>query len=73
MSEPDRTKFMAFLAGDQESALKNEKDYPLSELIHPLTFSLDVKNHPDMVSIPVCYKFSRDFYDLYKSLRNLSK
>jgi hypothetical protein len=64
---------MAFMAGDENAALKNEKDYSLSELVHPLAHSLDVKKHPDMVSIPVCYKFSRDFYELYKSLRNLAK
>ncbi len=50
-------------------ALINEENAPLEEMIHPLTYSLDTKKHPDMHAIPAATKFTRDFQKLYEELR----
>ncbi len=52
-----------------EKQLVNDNNKDLDELVHPLTHSIDVKKHPDMIAIPVCYKFSRN---LYKKLKEIT-
>lgn len=71
LSERD---FVLFLAGKdrkshQEFALVNDNNSPLEELVHPLTYSMDIKHHPDMQAVPASIKFSRDFEKLYNELR----
>jgi hypothetical protein len=69
----EEEKFIFFMAGESQFALVNENNRPLIEMVHPLAYSLDRKQHPDMCAVPVAYKYSRDFYELYKSLRTLPK
>lgn len=46
-----------FLLRDTVS-LRNEIEYTdIEDLVHPLTFSYDLKKHPHMSSIPVLDKF----------------
>jgi hypothetical protein len=70
----DENKFKLFLAGKDSThhkgyALINEKDAELADLIHPLSHSLDGKNHPDLIVVPAGAKFSRDFKKLYEEVR----
>ena len=52
--QPDIKKF---LLRDTVS-LRNEIEYSdIEELVHPLTFTYDLKKHPHMHSIPVLDKF----------------
>lgn len=66
----DEKAFITLLA-NKGGNLVNENDLPLTELIHPLTFTIDPKRHQDMISVPVGYKFHRKFHALFKELRDL--
>ncbi|UYP44933.1 hypothetical protein NEF87_001218 [Candidatus Lokiarchaeum ossiferum] len=63
--------FVKFMASNSPSALINDHNAPLAEMVHPLTYSMDFKKHPDMLAIPVAYSFQRNFYKLFKELKKL--
>jgi len=48
-------------------ALRNEIDYMnLDKMVHPLTFTYDLKKHPHMNAIPVLDKYeSKELKDLF--------
>ena len=54
---------------DTPSALINERNAPIEEMIHPLSYSIDDKKHPSMRAVPAASKFQRDFKKLYEQLR----
>ncbi|MHA1292493.1 MAG: hypothetical protein ACTSQJ_07485 [Promethearchaeota archaeon] len=55
--EQDQPEIAKFLLKDTVS-LRNEIDFTnLSEMVHPLTYSYDIKKHPDLDLIPVLDKF----------------
>lgn len=61
-----KREFIKVLGG---SKLMNDNDAPLDELVHPLSYSLDTKKHPDMQSVPMAYKYQRNFKKLFDELR----
>lgn len=63
-------EFAHILASSNErSSLTNDQNSPLVELVHPLIYSKNAKKHPDMLCVPACYKFQRNFYYLFKELK----
>jgi len=71
MEEKELTKreFIKVLGGSYKPQLMNDNDAPLDELVHPLSYSLDTKKHPDMQSVPMAYKYSRNFKKLFDQLK----
>ena len=63
--------FVKYMANNSPSALINNHNAPLAEMVHPLVYSKDFKKHPDMLAIPVAYSFQRNFYKLFKELKKL--
>ena len=61
--------FIKVLGGSKKPQLMNDNEAPLDELIHPLSYSLDTKKHPDMQGIPMVYKYQRNFKKLFDELR----
>jgi hypothetical protein len=62
-------EFIKVMAGNQNKVLINEHNFPLEDLINPLTHSMKVRKHEDMQAIPVGYKFNRDFKKLFEELK----
>jgi hypothetical protein len=62
-------KFSKFMAKGKQMKLVNDHHAPISELIHPLSYSNDPKKYPDMNMIFCGYTFQRGFYKLYKELK----
>jgi hypothetical protein len=73
MSDNNKRQFINFLAGAGTPALVNETEDPLADMVHPLSYSVDVKKYPDMVAVPMAYKQNREFYELFKTLRTVPK
>lgn len=73
MNESDKRKFIQYLAGEDKPALVNEHSLPLESLVHPLTYSIDLKNHPDMVAVCMNYKQTKEFFELYRTLKTIPK
>jgi len=71
MEEKEITKreFIKILGGSYKPQLMNDNDAPLDELVHPLSYSLDTKKHPDMQAVPMAYKYQRNFKKLFDELR----
>ena len=65
-------EFNRLFAEGKYPKLINDHHASISEFVHPLTFSMKVKKHPDMLAIPVAYKFHRNFYKLYKEMKKMS-
>ena len=61
--------FVKFMANESSSVLINDHNASLAECVHPLVYSKDPKNHPDMLAIPVSYSFQRNFYKLFLELK----
>ncbi|QEE17504.1 hypothetical protein DSAG12_03341 [Promethearchaeum syntrophicum] len=70
-SELTKREFIKVLGGDgiNKPQLMNDNEAPLDELIHPLSYSLDTKKQPDMESVPMAYKYQRNFKKLFDELR----
>ena len=73
MEEKELTKreFIKVLGGSYKPQLMNDNDAPLDELVHPLSYSLDTKKHPDMQGVPMAYKFQRNFKKLFDELKRI--
>ena len=71
MEEKELTKreFIKVLGGSYKPQLMNDNDAPLDELVHPLSYSLDTKNNPDMQGVPMVYKYQRNLKKLFDELR----
>ncbi len=67
----DHDSFAKIMANNSKSALINDHNAPIAECVHPLIYSKDLKNHPDMHTIPVAYSFQRRFYKLFQELKKL--
>lgn len=78
--ELDERKFIRLMAGQSFSEevedpkeilgltnLHNES-YLEKTRVHPLSYSPDFKNHPDLIMIPSCYKFAYDLEKKYQEL-----
>ena len=67
-NQPDITKFLL----EDTISLRNEIHFTeLKEMVHPLTFSYDLKKHPSMNLIPVMDKVEKDelkslFWEVFK-------
>lgn len=64
-----KKEFIKVLAGSVKPQLMNDNDAPLDELVHPLSYSLDNKKHPDMQAVPMAYKYQRNFKKLFDELK----
>ena len=64
-----KREFIKVLAGSNKPQLMNDNDAPLNELVHPLSYSLDTKKHPDMQGVPMAYKYQRNFKKLFDELK----
>ena len=64
-----KKEFIKVLAGSTKPQLMNDNDAPLDELVHPLSYSLDSKKHPDMQGVPMAYKYQRNFKKLFDELK----
>ena len=73
MEEKELTKreFIKVLGGSYKPQLMNDNDAPLDELVHPLSYSLDTKKHPDMQGVPMAYKYQRNFKKLFDELKRI--
>ena len=71
MEEKELTKreFIKVLGGSYKPQLMNDNDAPLDELVHPLSYSLDTKKHPDMQAVPMAFKYQRNFKKLFDELK----
>ncbi len=67
----NRDSFAKIMANNSKSALINDHNASIAECVHPLIYSKDLKNHPDMHTIPVAYSFQRRFYKLFQELKKL--
>ena len=77
----DERKFIKLLAGQSLSeqienrneilGLTNlhQESYLIKNQIHPLAYSPDYKNHPNMIAIPTCYKFGFNIPQKYEELK----
>ncbi len=77
--ELDQRSFVEIMAkpkskevGEVEELI-NDHNSPVDEFVHPLIHSVDVKNHPEMEAIPMCYKTSRGILKKYKKLTQQNK
>ena len=71
MAEPlpiTKEGFIHWMTGNNPTKLINENENPINEMVHPLTYSLDPRQYPDMVAIPLSYKFQRRFLDLFHEM-----
>ncbi len=68
-SELTKREFMKVLSGSVKPQLMNDNDAPLDELVHPLSYSLDTKKHPDMQGVPMVYKYQRNLKKLFDDLK----
>ena len=69
-SELTKREFIKILAdGSKKPQLMNDNDAPLDELVHPLSYSLDTKKHPDMQGVPMVYKYQRNLKKLFDELK----
>ncbi len=64
-----KKEFIKVLAGSFKPQLMNDNEAPLDELVHPLSYSLDTKKHPDMQAVPMAYKYQRNFKKLFDELK----
>ena len=64
-----KREFIKVLGGTIKPQLMNDNDAPLDELVHPLSYSLDTKKHPDMQGVPMVYKYQRNLKKLFDELR----
>ncbi len=64
-----KREFIKVLGGSNKPQLMNDNEAPLDELIHPLSYSLDTKKHPDMQGVPMAYKYQRNFKKLFDELK----
>ena len=64
-----KREFIKVLGGSSKPQLMNDNEAPLDELIHPLSYSLNTKKHPDMQGVPMAYKFQRNFKKLFDELK----
>ncbi|MHA1475013.1 MAG: hypothetical protein ACTSRX_08040 [Promethearchaeota archaeon] len=64
-----KREFIKVLGGSIKPQLMNDNDAPLDELVHPLSYSLDTKKHPDMQGVPMAYKYQRNFKKLFDELK----
>ena len=73
MEEKELTKreFIKVLGGSYKPQLMNDNDAPLDELVHPLSYSLNTKKHPDMQGVPMAYKYQRNFKKLFDELKRI--
>ncbi len=67
----DHDEFIKIMAQGRSIGLINEKEAPVEDLVHPLTYSQNIKKNPDMVAIPAAYSFQRNLNRLYKELKKL--
>ncbi len=71
MTEPlpvIKETFIHWMTGRDPTKLVNEHENSIYELVHPLTYSLDPRQYPDMGAIPLSYKFQRQFIDLFHEM-----
>jgi len=68
-SELTKREFIKVLGGSKKPQLVNDNEAPLDELIHPLSYSLDTKKHPEMQGVPMAYKYQRNFKKLFDELK----
>lgn len=47
----------------------HDESYLEKTRIHPLTYSPDFKNHPDLITIPSCYKFAYNIEDKFNEMK----
>ncbi len=70
-SEPDQPDIRKFLLKTANS-LRNEVEFtPISEMVHPLTFSYDLRKHANMNAIPAIDKLkdtAREVKELFFKL-----
>lgn len=67
-NQPDITKFLL----KDTISLRNEINFTeLIDMVNPLTFSYDLKKHPEMNLIPIMYKvdseeLKKKFFEIYE-------
>ena len=65
-----RETFVRYFTNGKKPKLQNDNEEPLQSLIHPLIYSEDPKNHPDILQIPMGYHFQRNFFEFVHDLVN---
>lgn len=70
-SQEDKVEIAKFLLQDTESLRNESKFTKLVDMVHPLTYSYDLKNHENLHLIPVLDKphneeIKKKFLKLYK-------
>jgi hypothetical protein len=76
MTEPlpvTKEMFIRWMTGKNPTKLVNENENPINELVHPLTYSLNPRQYPDMVAIPLSYKFQRQFIELIHEILRFAR
>ena len=67
-NQPDISKFLL----EETVSLRNEINFTeLIDMVNPLTFSYDLKKHPNMNLIPIMYKVDSEelkklFFEIYE-------
>lgn len=67
MGTSSKRKFIQFMTSGKLKQLvnDNESDTANYDFVHPLEYSPDYKNYPNITIIPMNYKFQRKFYEQY--------
>ncbi|MCF2140011.1 MAG: hypothetical protein K9W44_08160 [Candidatus Lokiarchaeota archaeon] len=63
-----KTAFIRYMTSGDKPIFRNEQDYPLEDLIHPLIYNDLTSNKGNLLKIPMAYHFQRQFTAFVKSL-----
>ena len=64
-----KSEFIRILARGSPQGLVNDNNAPVNLLIHPLLYSPDLNQFPDLQCVPLLYEVERGFADAYKEVR----
>lgn len=64
----EKTAFIRYLTSGKKAVFRNEQEYPLQDMVHPLIYNDPSSKKSEILKIPMAYHSQRYFSKIVKQL-----